>query len=473
MEEPVHFKDQPDKFSRNPDPIREQSLERSLPNSTEAECAVLGAIILYNVLLMQAIELLTPEDFYVPSHRKIFIAMIALFERGENIDPILIGEELKKQNQLESVGGISFITNLTYGLPHSTNIAHYAKVIRGKSLLRQLIKTHSKGIAEALEQEDEPEVILDRAEHAIFELSDERYTTELVQLSTISSGVVEAAEQHVGHGLTATGLSIGFIDIDQMTAGFQRSELIIVAARPSVGKTSLGTSIINNVGVHDGKHVAFFTLEMSKDAIYQRMLCSEAGVGHQVFRNGLLNHEAWDRLYAARELLDASKIFIDDKPDISVLEVRMKVKRLTLQHGAPDLIVIDYLQLMSGTKEHRKENRQQEIAGISRGLKALAKEIDRPVLALAQLNRASELSTDKRPQLHHLRESGAIEMDADLVALLYRDVPKYNQDAPQEYEPTAVVEFIIAKQRNGPCGQIGLQFDKSTMRFHNLQNEHY
>lgn len=470
MEEPDYLKDQPDKFSR--DPIRENSLERSLPNSAEAERAVLGAIILANFLLMQAIELLRPEEFYVPSHRKIFIAMVSLFERGIDINPILIAEELKKENALESVGGLSFITNLTYGLPHSTNIAHYAKIIRGKSLLRQLIKKANKITQEAIEQEDEPEVILDRAEHAIFELSDERYTTELKAIDSTLVEVIDTAHANVGHGLTVTGLGTGFNDIDQLTAGLQKSELIILAARPGLGKTALCCSIINNITIRDAepKRVAFFSLEMSRVAIITRMLCSEARVDFKNrFSKGFMNHEEWDRIGEASQRLQVQRIFLDDKPAISVLEIRTKVMRMSLQIAKPDLIVVDYLQLMMGVKEHRKESRQQEVSGISRELKAIAKELDRPVLALCQLNRAPEGLSDKRPQLHHLRESGSLEQDADLVAFLYREMPKYVQG--EQYEPNNTTEFIIAKQRNGPCDTVALRFDGPSMRFDSLQQD--
>jgi len=274
----------------SPDPIREQSLERSLPNSAEAERAILGGIILDNGLISQAIELLRPDDFYVPSHRRIFLAMTALFERGAEINPILIGEELKKDNALESVGGISFITNLTYGLPHSTNIAHYAKVVRGKSMLRQLIRAANKITQEALEQEDEPELILDHAEHAIFELADERLRQGFVHVKPVAQELLEKIQEMEGRSSVLTGLTTGFADLDTLTSGLQRQDLIIVAARPSMGKTSFALMLAENAAIHvPGAVVGMFSLEMSKEALVMRMLCSQANIDAQRFRNGFLS----------------------------------------------------------------------------------------------------------------------------------------------------------------------------------------
>src|SRR6187431_3534000 len=268
-----------------PDPIRDQPFERALPNSSEAERAILGAILLDNGLISQAIEQLRPEDFYVPSHRRIFVAMIMLFERGAEINPILIGEELKKENALESVGGISFITNLTYGLPHSTNIAHYAKVVRGKSMLRQLIRAANKITQEALEQEDEPELILDHAEHAIFELADERLRQGFVHVRPVAEQLLEKIQEMEGRASVLTGLTTGFADLDKMTSGLQSSELIILAARPSMGKTSFALMLAENAAIQAGAIVAIFSLEMAKEALVMRMLCSQGNIDAQRFRN--------------------------------------------------------------------------------------------------------------------------------------------------------------------------------------------
>ena len=454
----------------SPDPIREQSLERSLPNSAEAERAILGGIILDNGLISQAIELLRPEDFYVPSHRRIFLAMTALFERGAEINPILIGEELKKDNALESVGGISFITNLTYGLPHSTNIAHYAKVVRGKSMLRQLIRAANKITQEALEQEDEPELILDHAEHAIFELADERLRQGFVHVKPVAQELLEKIQEMEGRSSVLTGLTTGFADLDTLTSGLQRQDLIIVAARPSMGKTSFALMLAENAAIHvPGAVVGMFSLEMSKEALVMRMLCSQANIDAQRFRNGFLSRAEWTQIGKALNTLSDTRIFLDDSAGITVLEMRAKARRLAAEQKRLDLIVVDYLQLMSGSAK-RFESRQQEVSQISRELKGLAKELNVPLVALSQLSRAPESRSDHRPQLADLRESGALEQDADVVAFIYR--PEVYK-TPEERDSLSddeknVAELIVAKQRNGPTDTVRLRFTPSSMRFDNL-----
>ena len=455
-----------------PDPAREQSLERALPNSAEAERAILGGIVLDNGLISQAIELLRPEDFYVPSHRRIFIAMIALFERGAEINPILIGEELKKENALESVGGISFITNLTYGLPHSTNIAHYAKVVRGKSMLRQLIKASNKITQEALEQEDEPEIILDHAEQAIFQLADERIRQGFVHVKPVAEQLLEKVQEMEGRAAVLTGLTTGFADLDKMTSGLQRQDLIIVAARPSMGKTSFALMLAENAAIHAGAVVGIFSLEMSKEALVMRLLCSQGNIDAQRFRNGFLSRPEWAQIAKSLGTLADSKIFLDDTAGISVLEMRAKSRRLAAEQKKLDLIIVDYLQLMSGSAK-RFESRQQEVSQISRELKALAKEMNVPVVALSQLSRAPESRSDHRPQLADLRESGALEQDADVVAFIYREeqykTPEEKNNLPEDQKNVA--ELIVAKQRNGPTGTVDLRFTPSSMRFDNLYRE--
>jgi replicative DNA helicase len=454
----------------SPDPIREQSLERSLPNSAEAERAILGGIVLDNGLISQAIELLRPEDFYVPSHRRIFIAMTALFERGAEINPILIGEELKKENALESVGGISFITNLTYGLPHSTNIAHYAKVVRGKSMLRQLIRAANKITQEALEQEDEPELILDHAEHAIFELADERLRQGFVHVKPVAQDLLEKIQEMEGRSSVLTGLTTGFADLDTLTSGLQRQDLIIVAARPSMGKTSFALMLAENAAIHvPGAVVGMFSLEMSKEALVMRMLCSQANIDAQRFRNGFLSRAEWTQIGKALNTLSDTKIFLDDSAGITVLEMRAKARRLAAEQKRLDLIVVDYLQLMSGSAK-RTESRQQEVSQISRELKGLAKELDVPLVALSQLSRAPEARSDHRPQLADLRESGALEQDADVVAFIYRPevykTPEERESMPDDEKN--ISEIVVAKQRNGPTDTVRLRFTPSSMRFDNL-----
>ncbi len=455
-----------------PDPAREQSLERALPNSAEAERAILGGVVLDNGLISQAIELLRPEDFYVPSHRRIFMAMIALFERGAEINPILIGEELKKENSLESVGGISFITNLTYGLPHSTNIAHYAKVVRGKSMLRQLIKASNKITQEALEQEDEPEIILDHAEQAIFLLADERIRQGFVHVKPVAEQLLEKIQEMEGRAAVLTGLTTGFADLDRMTSGLQRQDLIIVAARPSMGKTSFALMLAENAAIHAGAVVGIFSLEMSKEALVMRLLCSQGNIDAQRFRNGFLSRPEWAQIAKSLGTLADSKIFLDDTAGISVLEMRAKSRRLAAEQKKLDLIIVDYLQLMSGSAK-RFESRQQEVSQISRELKALAKEMNVPVVALSQLSRAPESRSDHRPQLADLRESGALEQDADVVAFIFREeqykTPEERNNLPEDQRNVA--ELIVAKQRNGPTGTVDLRFTPSSMRFDNLYRE--
>ena len=454
------------------DPVREQSFERSLPNSSEAERAILGAVVLDNGLISQAIELLKPEDFYIPSHRRIFLAMIALFERGAEINPVLIGEELKKDNALETVGGISLITNLTYGLPHSTNISHYAKVVRGKSLLRRLIKTANKMTNEALEEEDEPEIILDHAEHAIFALADERIRQGFVHVKPVAEQLLEKIQEMEGRPVMLTGLTTGFTDLDQMTSGLQRADLIIVAARPSMGKTSFALMLAENAAVGAGAVVGIFSLEMSKEALVTRMLCSQGNIDAHRFRNGFLSRPEWAQIAKSLGVLADTKIFLDDTPGTAVLEMRAKARRLAVEQKRLDLVIVDYLQLMSGGGK-RFESRQQEVSQISRELKGLAKELNVPLVALSQLSRAPESRSDHRPQLADLRESGALEQDADLVAFIYREeqykTPEERDSLPEDKKNVA--ELIIAKQRNGPTGTIELRFTPSSMRFDNLYRE--
>src|SRR5215472_6469334 len=418
-----------------PDPIRDQAFERPLPNSAEAERAILGAVVLDNGLVSQAIELLKPEDFYVPSHRRIFLAMIALFERGAEINPILIGEELKKENSLETVGGISFITNLTYGLPHSSDITHYARVVRGKSLLRRLIKTAGKITTEALEEEDEPEVILDHAEHAIFELADERIRQGFVHVKPVAEQLLDKVQEMEGRRVVLTGLTTGFADMDEMTSGLQRSDLIIVAARPSMGKTSFAMMLAQNAAIEAGAVVGIFSLEMSKESLVMRMLCSQGNIDAQRFRNGFLSRAEWAQIAKSLGTLADARIFLDDTPGITVLEMRAKARRLAAEQKRLDLIVVDYLQLMSGAGK-RFESRQQEVSQISRELKGLAKELNVPLVALSQLSRAPESRSDHRPQLADLRESGALEQDAEVVAFIYREeaykTPEERQSMPDE-----------------------------------------
>lgn len=448
-----------------PEPIRDQILEKPLPSSPETEKAILGAIILDNTRVAQAIEMLKPTDFYVPSHRRIFTAMIALFERGSEINPILIAEELRRDNSLDSSGGVLFLTNLTYGLPHVTSIAQYAKVVRGKSLLRHLVKVANKIAAEALEEEDEPQNILDHAEHAIFALADERIRQGFEHIKHPAERVLEKAEAVEHRDLVVTGVPTGFRGLDSLTSGLQKQDLVVIAARPSMGKTSLALALAQHAAIESKAVVGVFSLEMSAEALAMRMLCSEASVDAQKFRSGFLSNDEWARLGTALGKLVEARIFIDDTPAISVLEMRAKARRLATEQKQLDLIVVDYLQLMSSSGR-RIESRQQEVSQISRELKALAKELNIPLIALSQLSRAPENRTDHRPQLADLRESGAIEQDADLVAFIYRE-EAYNRTDDNKN----IAELIVAKQRNGPTDTVYLAFLNQFAKFTDLERE--
>jgi replicative DNA helicase len=451
--------------SPNPEFAREQFLEKPLPSSPESERVILGAILLDNTLISQGIELLSADDFYSPLHRRVFRAMSHLFERGDKIDPILIGEELRKEGQLENIGGVATITNLTYGLPHFSNIAHYAKIVHDKAVIRNLIKVCNNVVSEALSEEEDAEVVLDHAEQAIFALADERTRQGFSHIKPVAESVLAKVQEYArreSHALT--GLSTGFRDLDQMTSGLQRTDLIIVAARPSMGKTALCLTLAQNAATLDNAVVAVFSLEMSKEQLVMRMLSSEARVDAHRFRSGYLSRDEWGRLAEAIGTLSEAKIFIDDTAGISVLEMRAKTRRLIAEQKKLDLIVVDYLQLMSGSR--RTESRQQEVSAISRELKGLAKELGVPVVALSQLSRAPEARNPPKPMMSDLRESGSIEQDADVVAFIYRD---------DYYKPTeenaGIAELIISKQRNGPTGTVKLAFLKEFTRFENYFGE--
>lgn len=444
-----------------PEARREQYLERPLPSSDDSERAILGAILLDNSLISQAVEQLKSEDFYSALHRRVFSAMISLFEASKAIDPILIGEELKKEGSIESIGGISTITNLTYGLPHFSNLTGYIEVVKDKSVMRSLIRTCNQITSEALEEEDEAKVVLDRAEQMIFALAERRTAEGFSHIQPVAERVLAKVEEYSkreSHALT--GLATGFRELDEMTSGLQPSDLIIIAARPSMGKTALCLTIAQNAAIDEKAVVGFFSLEMSKEQLVMRMMSSEAKVDAARFRRGILSREEWERLARAIGTLSEAKMFIDDTPGISVLEMRAKARRLAAEQKRLDLIVVDYLQLMGGSR--RNENRQQEVSQISRELKGLAKEMNVPVIALSQLSRAPEARNPPRPMMSDLRESGSIEQDADVVGFIYRE---------DYYKPTdenaGMAELLISKQRNGPTGTVKLAFLKEFTRFEN------
>ena len=448
----------------------DQYLEKPLPSNEEGERVILGAILLDNALISEAVETLKPKDFYSPRHRSIFKAMLALFEQGERIDPILIGEELKKEGRLESMGGVSAISNLTYGLPHFSDLSSYIRVVYEKSIVRELIRTCNLVTADALAEEDDAQDILDRAEKLIFAIAEARNRQGFAHIKPVAEDVLAKVQDFAKRETHAlTGLATGFADLDQMTSGLQPSDLIIIAARPSMGKTALALTLAQNAAIQENATIALFSLEMSKEQLVMRMLSSEARVDAHRFRTGYLSRDEWGRLAEAIGTLSEAKLFIDDTPGISPLEMRAKARRLAAETKNLDLIIVDYLQLMAGSR--RTESRQQEVSQISRELKGLAKELNVPVIALSQLSRAPEARNPPRPMLSDLRESGSIEQDADVVAFIYRE-EYYAKDLDAlEEEKKNVAEIILAKQRNGPTGAVRLAFLKEFTRFDNYFGE--
>jgi len=448
-----------------PEPRREQFLERPLPSSEESERAILGAILLDNGLITQAVEFLKAEDFYSPLHRRIYGAMVSLFDASQSIDPILIGEELKKDGSVESIGGVAAITNLTYGLPHFTDVKDYIRVVKEKSTMRHLIRACNQITSEALEEEEPAQIVLDRAEQAIFNLAEQKEREGFVHFQPVAERVFEKIQEFAkrdSHALT--GLATGFRDLDIITSGLQPSDLIILAARPSMGKTALVLNIAQRAAVNEKAVVAIFSLEMSKEQLAMRMLSAQASIDARMLRTGSLSTKDWSRLAEGIGVLADTHLHIDDTPGISVLEMRAKLRRLVVENKKLDLVIIDYLQLMGGGLG-RNENRQQEVSKISRDLKSLAKEFGVPVIALSQLSRAPEARNPPRPMMSDLRESGSIEQDADVVAFIYRaDYYSKDVDSIPEEEKN-IAELIIAKQRNGPTDTIKLVFLKQFTRF--------
>jgi len=439
---------------------RTEIVEKVPPQSVEAETAVLGSMLIEEDAIAKAIEILDEGSFYKESHKRIFTTVVELYDKNKAIDLVTLIDELKKRGTLEEVGGPSYVTSLTTVVPTSANIVHYAKIVKEKNLLRKLINTATQIVSEGYEHSGDVDILLDKAEQLIFDITSDKVETKIVPLKEIIKDSIEVIDSLYQRKENITGVATGFHDLDILTAGLQRSDLIVIAGRPSMGKSALVTCITEHIGVTEKKPVAFFSLEMAKEQLVQRMLCSHARVDAHKVRTGFLSQSDWPRLTNAAGKLSEAPIFIEDTPSLSVLELRAKARRLKSQHDIK-LVVVDYLQLMQGPA--RSENRQQEISEISRSLKALAREVGAPVIAVSQLSRAVEQRADKRPQLSDLRESGAIEQDADLVALLLRE-EYYN---PTE-ENKGIAELIVAKQRNGPVGNIKLTFVSEYARFESL-----
>src|SRR5271166_2080805 len=447
------------------------SLERGLPVSMEAERSILGAILLDNSLYDQAAEHLTADDFSLDAHRRVYSRMRDLQETGRPVDMITLVEELDRRKEVEAIGGVAYLSSLIDGVPDRPSIEHYVRIVRNKALLRGLINAAQNAIAEAIEHSDEAEEVLGRAEQAIFQLSENRIGQGFMDIPAIVKGSFGSLEELYKRGQEITGLATRYKLLDQMTSGFQPSDLIIIAARPSMGKTAFALNIAENAAVIDGKVVGVFSLEMSKEALLMRMLASRSRVDSHRLRAGFLSKDDRHKLTRGMEELMHARLFIDDSPGISVSEMRAKARRLKQTEGL-DLLIVDYLQLMSAVPigGKRFENRTQEVSAISRGLKALAKELRVPVVALSQLSRAPENRSggDKgKPRLSDLRESGSIEQDADVVAFIYRQ-EVYDRDDP-ELEGKA--KIMVAKQRNGPTGDIELAFLKEFTRFDDLAKE--
>lgn len=442
------------------------SLEKTLPNNLEAERSILGAILLDDKAVLSVFEILKSQDFYLESHRRVFDKMLQLMNASRPIDIVTLKDELQRASELESVGGAAYLASLTDGLPRAMNIEHYARIVKQKSTLRRLIQVSSETMARSYQDEDSAEEVLQQAEKAIFDIAGQQFHTSFAPIAPIVSEVFKEIEELSNRKATVTGLETGFVDLDGMTAGLHPADLVIVAARPGLGKTSLCLNVAEHVAIRQNKSVGIFSLEMSKEQLVKRLLCAESRIDAHRVNTGYLNKEDWTRLSRAAGELSETRIFIDDTASISVVELRSKARRLGLEHGL-DLIIVDYLQLMSGTGQ-RFENRTQEISQVSRGLKAIAKELGVPVIAASQLSRAVESRTGehRRPQLSDLRESGSIEQDADLVLFIYRE----DMINPTE-ENNGMAELIIGKQRNGPVGSVQLAFSSQFTRFDNLYHE--
>jgi replicative DNA helicase len=430
------------------------------PQNLEAERSVLGSMLIDNEAIHRVVELLSTDAFYREAHRKIFSAIMDLYQRNEPSDLVTLTTELKSKGQLNDVGGAVYLSSLVDEVPTSANVASYARIVREKALRRLLIEGATEIAERGYQEEGNVDEFVDKAERIILEVAQRRIKQGFASIKEIVKDSFKAIEQLYERKELITGLPTGYKELDRITCGFQRSDLIVIAGRPSMGKTALALNIAEHAAVEAGQKVAIFSLEMSKEQLVQRLLCSRAEVDASKLRGGFLSESDWPKLTRAAGLLSEAPIFIDDSPALNALEVRAKARRLMREHGL-DLIVVDYLQLMRGIG--RVESREREISEISRSLKALAKELHVPVLALSQLNRGVEARQDKRPQLSDLRESGAIEQDADVITFIYRD-EMYNKDSPD----AGKAELIVGKQRNGPTGKVILAFRGHFTRFDDL-----
>ncbi|MGP2528567.1 replicative DNA helicase [Acidaminococcus sp. LBK-2] len=439
--------------------------ERIPPQNIEAEQSVLGAMLLSREAIDKAGEILSEGDFYRPDNRIIFSAIMDLHSRNEAVDLVTVTEELRKMGKLDAIGGTTAITALSNAVPTAANVVYHAKIVEEKALRRQLINAATEVAASGYEEEADIAQTIDQAEQKILAVANRKHAGGVVKIKDIVKSAMARIEELYDSKDAYTGLPTGFTDFDKMTSGLQPSDLIIVAARPSMGKSSLVLNIAEHVALKGGKSVAFFSLEMSKEQLVQRLLCSEAGIDASRLRIGQLQESEWPNLVSAADKLSSAKIMMDDTPGMTALEMRSKARRWKNENGL-DLIIVDYLQLMQGSSKRASDNRQQEMSDISRSLKGLARELNVPVIALSQLSRSVEQRTSKRPMLSDLRESGALEQDADIVCFIYRD-DYYNPDTEQKN----VAELIVAKHRNGPVGTVQLFFRKDITRFYDLSKQ--
>lgn len=438
-----------------------QVLERSLPSSVDAERSLLGSVLVNNENYYRIVEFLRPEDFYLDSHRVIFRNMTTLMENSKGIDLITLQDELLRNASLESAGGIAYLSGLLEGMPYLVNIENYIEIIRDKALLRQMISSASKTIADCFDQAEPADAILDQAEQALFNLSEHRTKSGFIAIRDMEQDTQKLLTKLYEDREMITGVPTGFQDLDRMTSGFQPGDLVILAARPSMGKTALALNMAEHVALKKGLPVGIFSLEMSKQQLLMRFLCAESMVDAHKVRTGYLAKDDFHQLIDALAVVTRAPLYIDDSSSLTIMEMRAKSRRLKAEHGL-SMLIVDYLQLMSGYG--RVENRVQEISGISRGLKALAKELEVPIIALSQLSRAPEQRQgDHRPQLSDLRESGSIEQDADVVLFIYRE-EVYKRDEENEGK----ADLIISKQRNGPIGVVRLAFLKQYTKFETL-----
>ncbi|MGB9803211.1 replicative DNA helicase [Desulfofundulus sp.] len=437
--------------------------ERKPPQNIDAEQSVLGALFLDREAIPRVARLLKPEDFYLEAHRKIYEAILALEEAGEPVDLLTVTNYLQEKKLLELIGGVTYVASLVNVVPTAANVEYYARIVEEKAILRQLIEVAERIAGLGYEGSDDVERLMDEAERMILELAARRSTGLFLSVKEILQQIFEYIEERYRNKGTVSGIASGFTDLDRLLCGFQPGDLIIIAGRPAMGKTSLGLTIAHQVALQHQVPVAVFSLEMSRAQLVQRMLCAEAMVDQQKVRTGYLSEEDWARLTRAAARLARAPLYIDDTAILSPRQLRAKARRLQAEKGL-GLILVDYLQLMQGSR--RAENRQQEIAEISRSLKGVAKDLNVPVLALAQLSRSVEQRQDKRPIMSDLRESGSLEQDADVVMFIYRD-EYYRPDT----EKRGIAEIIVAKQRNGPTGLVELAFLKEFTRFMNLAKE--